>query len=193
MGDSSAWTLWTGTAMERARSAADLSLAKLADRCRDLGVPIHRVALGKIEAGERTPTVDEMTVIAVALNTSPAMLLFGAKLVDGSVEVLPGLRTTASHALQWLSGDNPLIPDTATEYRRENTPIYLTRSLEEAQIAMRHYFPLIEEMIAIGGRPQMEQFARDGLLRRQYELDKIRTDIRNYGMNLSDDGDDSDA
>lgn len=123
-----------GSAIAAARKAAALTASAVAELTGDLGVPIHRVALSKIEDGDRVPTVDELLVIAVALNTSPAALLFGYGLVDGEVEILPSLKAPAVAALQWFSGEAPLVPDVAGgRYRHANRRVATARRIATAR------------------------------------------------------------
>jgi transcriptional regulator with XRE-family HTH domain len=191
MDDSSEWSLWTGTQMERSRREAGLSLAKLADRCRDLGVPIHRIALGKIEAGDRTPTVDEIAVLAIALNTSPVMLLFGPQLAEGPVEVLPGLRTAAMHALRWFSGMEPITEDSAGAYRRSHESLQAVRHLMEARALIPVFTKSLHEAIAQNGSPERIEAAQSHLALRQEMLDDIERDVRDRGLILDDDASDT--
>lgn len=123
-----------GRAIAEARKAAELTASAAAELTETLGIPIHRVALAKIESGERTPTIDELLVIAVAFHTSPATLLFGQDLVDGEVEILPNLRASAIAALQWFSGEVPLTSDTAGgRYRYANKNAQTGRRIEDAR------------------------------------------------------------
>ncbi|OYN82964.1 helix-turn-helix domain-containing protein [Mycolicibacterium sphagni] len=78
-----------GQSIKRATKAAGSSYVKVSERTRELGVPIHRTALGKIEKGERDVTVRELVAIAAALDTSPLALLFPDALAD--VEIFPGV------------------------------------------------------------------------------------------------------
>lgn len=99
-----------GAAISKARKAAGMTASAASARMTELGVPIHRVALSKIESGERSATVNELLVIAIAFNTSPAALLFGHALVDGEVEIIPDLKASAIVAVQWFSGEDPDVP-----------------------------------------------------------------------------------
>ncbi|BBY33377.1 hypothetical protein BST33_09960 [Mycolicibacter minnesotensis] len=184
MDDHATWSLWTGAGMQKAREASGLSLHKLAARCAELEVPIHRVALSKIEAGERTPTIDEITVIAVALKTSPAMLIFGADLIDGPVELLPSLRTAADHALQWFSGESPLTPDVHSEYRQANYPIYLAQRLEDVKESLRYSIRSMKD--ELGRNDQHAQTFRRMMIECQESLSMLQSDARDSGLILND-------
>ena len=52
-----------------------MSVLRLATRTGELGYPIHRTAISKIESGERVVTVAELIILAAALSTTPMALL----------------------------------------------------------------------------------------------------------------------
>ena len=63
--------------------------------------------------------VAELIVLAGVLEISPLQLLY-PDLVDGAVEVLPGMEVTSLHALDWCSGNEILDLGNASNQR----PIY---------------------------------------------------------------------
>ena len=76
----------------------------LADRTVDLGYPITRAQIANYESG-RKQSLDtaELIVLAAALNTSPANLIYPGPYQD-IVEVLPGREGSEFDAVQWFSG-----------------------------------------------------------------------------------------
>lgn len=83
------------------------SAQQIADRTKELGYPIGRATLSQLENGTRkAPTVPEVIVIAAALDTSPAALVFGEGLPDeeADVEMLPGRIEPAMNAFFWFVG-----------------------------------------------------------------------------------------
>ena len=86
-----------------------MTAQQLAERTRELGYPITRVAISKIEGNLRAGKLDvaELLVLAVALDIPPALLLFPA-FPDGTLELLPGYDARVPKALDWLSGNAPL-------------------------------------------------------------------------------------
>jgi hypothetical protein len=93
-----------GARDERGRK---LTAQALADRCTELGLPIGRPAIAKMERGLRdTITVAELEVIARALKVSPADLMFPLGQA-ANVEVLPGEHMDTWDAVQWFSGLAP--------------------------------------------------------------------------------------
>ena len=103
----------TVKAARRGRSAAWLS-----ERCAELGYPLSRSLISKLDSGHRGDvlTVPELLVLAAALEIPPALLLFPqfpGGVVDGkpvgTVELLPDDRPASSYdAVKWLSGERPL-------------------------------------------------------------------------------------
>lgn len=81
----------------------------VADRTAELGYPVSRSRISDLEAGKRGGLIGvaELMIIAEALQVSPVELLFGAQLVTGDVEHLPGRMVTAWGALLWFTGEWP--------------------------------------------------------------------------------------
>ena len=94
-----------GAAVLARRKALNLTAVQLAERTKELGYPITRVTVTKIEGNKRSGKVDvaELLVLAVALEIPPALLLF-PDFPDGKVDTLPGRETEKRVAVKWLSG-----------------------------------------------------------------------------------------
>lgn len=87
------------------RDKAGLSVTDLSKHCTDLGLPMDRSVISKLENGHRrSVTVDELLVLARALDVPPIMLVFPVG-APGEVEVLPGEHRAAFRAAQWFSGE----------------------------------------------------------------------------------------
>jgi transcriptional regulator with XRE-family HTH domain len=98
-----------GEAVKLRRKALGLTGQKLGERTRELGYPISRVTVGKIETNTRLGKLDvaDLFVLAAALQIPPALLLWPSYPV-GSVEALPGLPTSVTTCREWVCGDAPL-------------------------------------------------------------------------------------
>lgn len=94
-----------GQAIASLRVAQGLTAVQLSARTKELGYPITRSTIARIEGDHRAGKVDlaELIVLAAALNTSPLNLIYPGP-YDDDVEVLPGRETSALHAAQWFSG-----------------------------------------------------------------------------------------
>lgn len=82
-----------------------MSVSEVAERTRELGYPIHRVTLGKIESNNREGKFDvvEVIVLAIALDVEPLHLLF-PDLLHGRVDWLPGRSMRTEDAILGFVG-----------------------------------------------------------------------------------------
>jgi hypothetical protein len=80
------------------------SAQQLADETARLGYPISRAQIANYESGRKKGLdLAELLVIAAALDTSPALLLFPGP-YNEDVELLPGEHCAEFDAVQWFSG-----------------------------------------------------------------------------------------
>lgn len=95
-----------GATVQRLRTELGLTAVQLSERTRELGYPISRVAITKIENNSRAGKLDvsEWIVLAYALDVPPGALLY-PDLPDGTVEVLPGWVLPSWVALLSLDGE----------------------------------------------------------------------------------------
>ena len=104
-----------------------MSAVKLATRTAELGYPVHRVAISKLESGERDITVPELVILAAALDTVPLALL----LSDEAVEILPDNKMTSAAAIGWFTGTTSATPAGVTHDRSTTSRLDLTMRLNE--------------------------------------------------------------
>jgi transcriptional regulator with XRE-family HTH domain len=140
----------------------------LADRTTAIGMGISRPTISELETGKRkTITVQELLVLAHALNTSPAALIYPGP-YDQDTEALPGRTVTEHSAAQWFSAlaywpigpitDEfaPLPPQASNAgnmWLRNTRVLRLARDLEAVEIArnavmMRGQFDADRDQIA---------------------------------------------
>lgn len=95
-----------GATVQRLRTELGLTAVQLSERTRELGYPISRVAITKIEKNSRAGKLDvaEWLVLAYALDVPPGALLY-PDLPDGTVEVLPRWFLPSWVALLSLDGE----------------------------------------------------------------------------------------
>jgi transcriptional regulator with XRE-family HTH domain len=98
-----------GAAVQARRKAQNMTAVQLSERTKELGYPITRVTITKIETNNRAGKLDvaEWLVLAAALNVPPALLLF-PDYPDGNVKLLPEHDTDTQRAVAWLAGQSPL-------------------------------------------------------------------------------------
>jgi transcriptional regulator with XRE-family HTH domain len=104
-----------GQAVQRRRNALKLTAQQLAERTAELGYPITRVAISKIEGNKRAGKFDvaELLVLAQALKIPPALLLF-PDYPDGPVQGLPGNERKSVEGVWWVSGRRARTGDSGT-------------------------------------------------------------------------------
>lgn len=125
-----------GAAIRRVREGQDVSAVKLAARTAQLGYPIHRVAISKLESGERAITVPELITLAAALNTVPLALLLPGT-VDETVEILPDNEMPGGSAIGWFTGTTNPTPRGVHRDRGETSRLELTMRLNEVDELLR--------------------------------------------------------
>lgn len=106
------------------RRSARLTREQFSARCRGLGLDLSPAALTNIETGRRDSTgrrrrevsVDELVVLAAALNVPPLQLMYPLGAVP-KVEMLPGVTTETWTAYRWAYGEQTRITDSETDQR----------------------------------------------------------------------------
>lgn len=93
--------------MQRYRRRCELSAEQLARRTQDLGYPLSRNSITALETGRKEfISVQDLVVIAVALNVTPILLLFPVDESLDEVELLPELPIGRLASIDWFAGDN---------------------------------------------------------------------------------------
>jgi transcriptional regulator with XRE-family HTH domain len=104
-----------GRAVAQRRGDAGMTAQQLAERCKDLGAPIHRTTITKIENGRTRFDVGELLILAAALDVPPLVLLY-PDLPGGDVEIIPGEPGSSWDAYLWATGMGaPPFADSAKE------------------------------------------------------------------------------
>ena len=100
-----------GEAVQARRKALKRTAVQVAERTKELGYPITRVTITKIENNTRTGKIDvaELLVLAAALELPPAALLFPNALDD--VTILPGKPMRGIEAVGWFTGTGTVVPE----------------------------------------------------------------------------------
>ncbi|OZE89928.1 hypothetical protein CH298_13150 [Rhodococcoides fascians] len=95
-----------GGAVAHYREKRGITAVELSSRTSQLGYPITRGTIAKMEGGHRGGKFDvvEVFVLAVALEVPPALLLF-PEFPDGSVSPVPTSDLSSFRASNWLVGD----------------------------------------------------------------------------------------
>jgi transcriptional regulator with XRE-family HTH domain len=106
----SEWTRLIGKNVRTIRKAKSLSTQRLSDLCSErAGFEVPRNTIVNLETGRKESiSVQELVAIALASETPPVSLLYP---LDQEVEIAPGQRRNAFHAVEWFSGRwGPIAP-----------------------------------------------------------------------------------
>lgn|SRR5699024_319156 len=104
-----------GLGVRRAREKAGLSAAKLEEKTRELGYPVTRGTIAKIEGGHRDGKFDvaEVVILATALNVAPIDIVYPP--TSAPVEYLPEQTMPTGSALMKFANSQAFV--LATERR----------------------------------------------------------------------------
>lgn len=153
-----------GAAIHDAREAQNVSAVRLAARTAELGYPIHRVAISKLESGERAITVPELITLAAALNTVPLALLLPGT-VDETIEILPGNEMPGAAAIGWLTGSTSATPAGVTRDRSATSRLELTMRLNEVDehldIQRRNLFQVESSLQTFTMREELKEHQQE--------------------------------
>jgi transcriptional regulator with XRE-family HTH domain len=121
------------------RKERRMSLAGLAVRLADVGRPILRSGLHKIENGDRRVDVDDLVALALALDTTPNRLLLGAVAQDDKIELAPGVEATGHEAWRWARGDVPFPPSEPVDHALDDGRVVQVHTPESGVRWLKFY------------------------------------------------------
>lgn len=177
-----------GRAVAARRKDLGMTAMDVAAKTADLGYPITRQAVAKIENNSRAGKVDlaELIVPAAALDLSPLQLVF-PDLVDGPVEILPGREATSLRAADWFAGNAFLLESNHSEYMHKVGYLAGIEPLRQAVDVGRardFVVSLLAHSRQFGMGPGTPQF-QDAMT----ELQRKKADARRTGLVVKDEHD----
>lgn len=101
--------------LKEARTRRGWKQSDLSQRVTELGHPLDRATIAKIEQDKRGVTLDDAVALAAALDVPPFALLLGER--DEEMELTPKLRVRTPFVAGWLAGTFPLTEADAETYR----------------------------------------------------------------------------
>jgi transcriptional regulator with XRE-family HTH domain len=119
--------------VKRWRDKRNLDQQGLADRLAELGWPADRTAITRIERGDRRVTVDDLGLLAVALNVPLSVLLL--PIYEGhDVAVAMGEASAVNRWLlfEWMIGNEPLSLGQLDGWRSGAEPLWLYERVRRA-------------------------------------------------------------
>lgn len=175
--------------VRRNRERLGLSAQQLSDRCREIGLPIHRSVISNFENGRRgNLTIAELLVVAEALEIAPIFLLFPVGFTE-TIEVLPNDTVTAVDAVKWFAGDRgrgAYYPKEHPEYAIPYRLVLDEESLIKAfmsGIGNEFHVPEVAQSYIDKARPAAEEsvFANAEVRRLKRKLQQMETEAASSG------------
>lgn len=160
----------------------------LADRCTNLGMPMDRTVVAKLEKGSRqTITVGEVIVLARALGVPPVALLFDLG-DQQATEILPGESADTWAALKWFTGEADQLPSDAAQ-AQDTEQVRLFREHDRSVEAWHDQRADLQRVLDSRGQAgrgdldsQFAQLAAESLGRIADRLQNLREQMRSLGL-----------
>src|SRR5581483_6188542 len=113
--------------VREARTRRDWTQQTLCERLEELGFPMDRASLARLETGKRGVSLEEFTAIAAALGTAPANMLIPLD-DECDVEISSEHVLPPADARRWVRGDQPLAATDEKTYFDVEVPTFEQRS-----------------------------------------------------------------
>lgn len=122
-----------GELIAKARGKRNMTAVKLAEETERVGVPIHRVAITRIEKGEQVVTVPELIALGVALDTDWTRWLIKAAegiSIKGERQRREQLRGMLANLRQQIAGLEANMDQARAMYLRDSMPEEMRETLD---------------------------------------------------------------
>lgn len=178
---------WFGFAVGSRRKALGLTAVELSKRTTELGYPISRGAIAKIESNLRSGKIDvaEVLVLAAALDIPPLLLLFPQVGTDGGGDILPSFVTNEEEAARWVAGQVsfPQPYDVASRQLKgqPNAPnhgVKLLAAMSLLEQVLESRMSLVDYWHSVKKDPVEAKTAQRMLEKNNEQLEAIRRQIR---------------
>jgi transcriptional regulator with XRE-family HTH domain len=171
--------------VRRRRRELKMTAQQLADRCTELGSPLHRSVIANLENGRRPlVSVAELIILARALDVPPVLLIAPVGRRE-TIEILPGREApSAWDAALWFSGevrleDAPAGLEARWAYEDSVIPLYHQHDAAIADVTSEgDWERLIRDDDAREKAAVIREIAAEDLKR----LRGIRSAIRGHGL-----------
>lgn len=158
------------------RARRRLSGREVSEKLDELGVPMLKTTLSKIENSARQVNVDELVALALALDVTPNYLLLTNRADDAEIALTPTRALTSAEAWDWATYRRPL--DAAQVLRYLIANIELFNELSVALRALREAGVPLEVLEAYVGFFEDFEARRSNETERDYER-RVRRAIGN--------------
>ncbi|WP_287219585.1 hypothetical protein [Rhodococcus sp. (in: high G+C Gram-positive bacteria)] len=170
-----------------------MSAVQLANKTAELGYPITRGTIAKIESNSRAAKLDvaELLVLAQTLRVPPLQLLLTqAPLPNGRIEALPGREARGIDVAFWFTGEEFDFFEEALGLNRDDkearvqaSPI---RSVRTYANARERYSTLMREAATGETAEEWKEQMRAEAAEVRRRLNELETMMREHGMTVDD-------
>lgn len=170
-----------------------MSAVQLANKTAELGYPITRGTIAKIESNSRAAKLDvaELWVLAQALRVPPLQLLLTQQpLPNGRIDVLPGRQARAIDVAFWFSGEEFDFFQESFGLNRDDkaarvqaVPIRMVRHYANAR---ERYSTLVKEVAAGEVTEEWKEQIRVEAAEVRRRLNEVEEIMREHGMAIDD-------
>jgi len=180
--------------VRRIRTEGRLTLDDVARAMGDLGRPIHKSGLSKIESGERRVDADDLVALALALGVNASALLLPNVAGDEAVDLAPRVSAPAWAVWQWAEGFAPLptrpaddeddpynTPDEVDAFRRASWPT--SRRLEAEHPLMRAGSDLVARLrrvLAHASKPADDRVRQSVIGFARRAVDRVLRELEDF-------------
>lgn len=169
-----------GKAVRDRRTFLDLSALELSNRTKEIGYPITRGTIAKIESNSRSAKLDvnELLTLAAALQIAPADLLFPGYPSAGS-EVLPQCYLPSIQASGWFAASGDYRPFGIARAPRSEDSVELRRMSD----ALADLLERSQQLLGVGadGSVDPELVTREQAQAIYIDAHKIKQEIEKMG------------
>lgn len=172
-----------GHAVNKHRVRLGLTMAQLSELTAQVGYPITRGTIAKIESNSRNSKMDltELIALSAALSVPPALLVF-PQFPEGHDIPIAGIRTTTEDAVNWFHGKSTVLSPRET---RNNKGTNLIVLVEARKQLAKDYVAHARATAAIKGVPVEDAVDYDEL---QASLNQINSEIAQLRAELNGEG-----
>jgi len=184
------WAGQIGKAVQVRRKELGLTAQQLADRTKELGYPMTRSTIARIEGNHRAGKMDiaEVATLGMALGIPPVVLLYPG-LPHRSMRYLPNFRHYAIDALRWFTGETLGLLEVGfvewQDIQSAAQPLKLSRQFHKEESIARGADMQARAMESDGNAEQAKELRQTARIHRNFRDDLLGT-MRSLGLPVSD-------
>lgn len=173
-----------GRAVHFYRNRLGLSAVQLSNRCKEIGYPITRGTIAKIESNSRNAKMDvaEVLVLAAALEVAPIDLAFPGY-PSKETRMVPKYITSAGEAADWFSASPDYQPFGRANSPRAEHSQQLRQAVERAEQGLRQARTFATDP---NGEPSASMLSEERAIAILEDFISMKTQVESAGGKLAE-------